>query len=289
MMKFESLFTKKTALIIATLCFLGMVIGTYFDYQISETLYNRNSWFGKILAGYGQYPTAIGMSFCGTLIIYVTKRRISLKTILSYLGGVVLLVNGVFMAIFDPLQYIEELPMILNVLIVILVIGGTNFYLIKFVKGKERHEIIRFIKFALFVIVGQLILINVIKMAWGRPRMRMIVDTKDATFQPWYIMGRAMKDKLVALGVANEEFKSFPSGHVACAVTAVVFSTIPLIAGQKRPGSKILFISGFIFALIVAYSRIIVGAHFLTDVTMGLAIGCFIAFEGYYIFYERKK
>ena len=115
-----------------------------------------------------------------------------------------------------------------------------------------------------------------------------VASAKEASFQPWYIMGSEMKDKLMALGIAAEEFKSFPSGHTACAITALVFSTLPLIADKKSPLSKIIFIFGFIFAVIVGFSRLIMGAHFLTDVTMG-AVGCFVVFSGYYIFYERKS
>lgn len=288
-MKFESLFTKRTTICIVIMCLTLMCIGTFFDYQISIVLYDQSNWFGKIFAGYGQYPTSLAMSVCGTLLIYITKRKLSIKTILSYIGGIFLIANALFMAYFDPMQYIPELPIILNVLITSVCVGGLNFFVLRFVKGKERKEIVRFIQFTMFVIIGQLLFINIIKSAWGRPRMRMIASTKEASFQPWYIMGSEMKDKLMALGIAAEEFKSFPSGHTACAITALVFSTLPLIADKKSPLSKIIFIFGFIFAVIVGFSRLIMGAHFLTDVTMGFVVGCFVVFSGYYIFYERKS
>ena len=39
--------------------------------------------------------------------------------------------------------------------------------------------------------------------------MRMIVQQPFASFQPWWIIGSDMKNHLMALGVAAEEFKSF--------------------------------------------------------------------------------
>lgn len=191
-MKFESLFTKRTTICIVIMCLTLMCIGTFFDYQISIVLYDQSNWFGKIFAGYGQYPTSLAMSICGTILIYITKRKLSIKTILSYIGGIFLIANALFMAYFDPMQYIPELPIILNVLITFVYVGGLNFFVLRFVKGKERKEIVRFIQFT-------------------------------------------------------------------------------------------------IFAVIVGFSRLIMGAHFLTDVTMGFAVGCFVVFSGYYIFYERKS
>ena len=70
---------------------------------------------------------------------------------------------------------------------------------------------------------------------------------------------------------------SFPSSHAM-----VIFSTIPLI-WKKFPRFKYLWI---IFAILVAFSRVYFGLHFLSDVIFGGIMGYFI---GIYILEMRKK
>ena len=63
----------------------------------------------------------------------------------------------------------------------------------------------------------------------------------------------------------NSEFHSFPSGHTTTIFTVafVIFFFIP------RLKFFILFLAG-----IVALSRVVVGAHFFTDIMGGIAISC---------------
>ncbi len=67
-------------------------------------------------------------------------------------------------------------------------------------------------------------------------------------------------------GVTRKGFNSFPSGH-----TTSVFSLATILAlhaGKKGWGMFFLFI-----ALLVGYSRIYLGQHFLPDVTAGALLG----------------
>ncbi len=60
--------------------------------------------------------------------------------------------------------------------------------------------------------------------------------------------------------ILDSHFHSFPSGH-----TSAIF-TVSLILSSILPGLKYFF---FLFAGIVSFSRVVVGAHFLTDVIFG--------------------
>lgn len=117
----------------------------------------------------------------------------------------------------------------------------------------------------------EMIIINIIKIPWARPRMRMIT-AQNQVFQPWWVIGSDMKDHLMALGIAAEEFKSFPSGHTGNAACALLLGVLPVICQKLKGKENLLFFIGVIFTLTVAFSRIIVGAHFLTDVTIGMSV-----------------
>ena len=65
------------------------------------------------------------------------------------------------------------------------------------------------------------------------------------------------------LFTTDSNFHSFPSGH-----TSTIFA-VSLVCALAVPKLKYFF---FIFASIVAFSRIVVGSHFLTDVIGGVAV-----------------
>lgn len=106
--------------------------------------------------------------------------------------------------------------------------------------------------------------------------MRMISSRHDVSFQSWWVIGNTMKDQLMALGVASEEFKSFPSGHTANAACAMLLCVLPLLNSHLEGKENLLFFIGVCFTFFVALSRIIMGAHFLTDVVTGMAISLVI-------------
>jgi membrane-associated phospholipid phosphatase len=106
--------------------------------------------------------------------------------------------------------------------------------------------------FLVTVVASQLIITNLIKVAVGR-------DRPD-----------------VARLVSASGF-SFPSGHTAA--SAALYAAIALVAGRRRGRHTKAVLAGVAggIAVAVATSRVLLGAHWLTDVIAGLALGwvCF--------------
>jgi undecaprenyl-diphosphatase len=106
--------------------------------------------------------------------------------------------------------------------------------------------------FLLTVVTSELIINNVIKVAVGRQRPN------------------------VARLVQASGF-SFPSGHAAS--SAAVYAAIALLAGRRRSRRAKAVLAGVAggITVAVATSRVLLGAHWLTDVIAGAALGwaCF--------------
>ena len=100
-----------------------------------------------------------------------------------------------------------------------------------------------------------------------------------------HIVGRARPNHTISDGSFNfdfftfdSNFHSFPSGH-----TSTIF-ILALVCSTIIPRIKYFFL---IFALIVSFSRIVVGAHFLTDIIGGVVVA-FLCFNFINLFLNYK-
>lgn len=130
------------------------------------------------------------------------------------------------------------------------------------------------------------ILIMIIKDPVGRMRFRAINSTLGAGlieggqvkgYTQWFVSnGQPSKDILNMFmdtyGV-KDPFKSFPSGHTCSAGTVYVLIMIPTLFGFKERNKKgatlACWIVPILYTALVAISRIMVGAHYMSDVTFG--------------------
>lgn len=74
--------------------------------------------------------------------------------------------------------------------------------------------------------------------------------------------------------IAIPDSYSFPSGHAVAA--SALYITLALIAArseQRRRPRRIIVVTGVSIAVLVAWSRVYLGVHYLTDVIGGLLLG----------------
>ena len=74
---------------------------------------------------------------------------------------------------------------------------------------------------------------------------------------------------------------SFPSGHTACSFTAAT----ALVATKK----KSVYISAYILALLIAFSRVYLHVHYCTDVIFGACAGVIYGLLGIFLVYTVIK
>ncbi len=280
------------AVVIGVILALMLVAGTFLDFDISSSLYDPQSRFGMLLAAYGQLPSSAGAVMAGTLFFIGRSRRNRAARIWETVIGLVMMGVGIYMLCENPVEYMN-MNLVLSCLIA-LVITILMMALAVFVsQNASKEDVLLVAAIFLLTILAQMVIINLIKIPWGRPRMRLIETDSRAYFMPWYEPGTALKDTLVAAGVEAEEFKSFPSGHTGHAVMLMLYGLLPWLhkdadrecgtdkcraKGEEKeklamvPSVRLFIWIGFGWTLLVAFSRMIMGAHFLSDTAVGAGI-----------------
>jgi membrane-associated phospholipid phosphatase len=149
--------------------------------------------------------------------------------------------------------------------IVLSIYGG---YL--FAKKSNNKNILNDVVFISIISIITMVLTMTIKEAMSRPRYTLILEMNDYNFFiNWWENGHIIKSS-VGENVISEYFKSFPSGHSAYSMFAIfIFPLLGNYNNVSKGKEMIFFILGIIWWILTAYSRITMGAHYLTDVCFG--------------------
>ena len=271
-MRVDPLPSKRALLAAALILMIMLAVGSFTDYPISLALYHSDNPLGRLLAGFGEYPAALGLAAAGAMLLSARNREKRLVGILQVIAGCWFILSGGVMAVVLPTGYLD-IPVWLAALIGMGCTGLTVWGILLLCRGADRKTALRVAAAFLLVIFADILVVNLIKIPWGRARMRLVASDARAYFMPWWQPGTELRDTLVAAGIAAEEFKSFPSGHSANSSSLMLLSLLPMLRPQWNRRKTALFCAGFGWALTVAVSRIVMGAHYLSDTAVGLAVG----------------
>jgi membrane-associated phospholipid phosphatase len=151
--------------------------------------------------------------------------------------------------------------------------------------------------------------IQIMKSIWARERFRVMVGGYDRSlipngdysgFTPWYLPqgfadrgagyvgAREAADAL--MGYHGDAFKSFPSGHTGAASVLMALIILPDIMPKTLGRFKKLFwIVPFVYIALVGISRLVMGAHYLSDVLFAGYIGIGAAALTRFIMIKKVK
>lgn len=154
----------------------------------------------------------------------------------------------------------------------------------KLLSEETLKKLLRFIFATAIALLVANVLIMIIKDPVGRMRFRAInselgsglIDAHQVQgYTPWYISNGQPDDAILnsferIYGV-SDAFKSFPSGHTCSAGTVYALIMIPdLFELKNKKAAKLAcWIAPIVYTALVAISRIMVGAHYMSDVTFG--------------------
>ena len=272
--------------IVAIFFAVAFVIGSFFDYQINSALFHNNDTFGLVMSSIGTIPGYGILSFMGGGLLFFGLKKefphVAWK-IISFVLAAVLFgsaiffsgreffgINGFYNAINPMFGYLIILPVEVGIAILGYVIAkksdNNKLWIVYFVIA---------VAFLIALVAG----VTLFKSIFHRPRFRAIMTSgiSGLDYHAWYSPCTNYKD-FIAAGVNKDNFKSFPSGHAGTASAFMMFMIyLPYINSGYKKYQIPLFYGGFIWLVLIAFSRMYVGAHFLSDVSMGvlLPIACF--------------
>ena len=296
------LISATSAWLLGGLLLVLFAAGSVWDRQISEALFDPTvlvdptaaNPVGLFGAAYGEVPLGLGFVAAGVLLLESARSSRGWGTVLRVALGAVSFLLGGFLVFYLPTRYLAWPGWVIVVVGLGLIFGAT-FLVLKVSQNTQPSRAVRVAVVIIVVAAAELAIVNLAKLGWQRPRMRMLEElaaSGDGTlsFSHWWDPGTPERSELIASGVTKaEEFKSFPSGHTANAATLILLTTLPALRRSLQKWSGWLFWVGATWALYVALSRIIMGAHFLTDVTTGLAVTFVIILVVYRFAFPVKK
>lgn len=281
----ELLKPKHAAVIYACMALL-LVTGTFMDQYASSVLYPLNGGFAWFFEAYGELPFAL-CSWAAAALFLVgrgqgptdERSRLTAGAVVSFLLGIV--------SFFEVVYHSDGIMLKVIGLVAELALSAAVFLLtVYYADYSDRDLMIRVATAIMLVCIVSFLSMQLIKVLWGRPRWRSIVVTEGLEFQPWYVWGRNLR-KAFEGTLPHEEFKSFPSGHTSnssCLLTAVLLChVVPVLKGRER----LVTCCALVWIALVMLARIIAGAHFISDVTVGFTLTFTVLLVTYRLVLQR--
>ncbi len=229
------------------------------DLWISINLYNPNAGWAIFLERFGEIPGLL-IVLTGIHIYIVTLRKSSnIKTILFtalFLTIGSLITIYIILTLSNAAANNSELflnnqnyfffsAVLLNILLSLL--------FRKRYKFSKKSILFSRLSFKMFFL-GYILFVEPLKILWGRIRFRDLAENY-SNFSAWYI----------PKGITGND--SFPSGHAAMGFMLIAL----FVFFTDKSFYKRIFLKGIIlsWALTVCASRVVIGAHFTSDVLFG--------------------
>lgn len=272
----------------ALICVVLLAIASFGDLAISNTVINYNSAVGTVFQTFGEFPVYLIFVLCGEIAMAYALRHSEEK-----LFAGTLFIGGFALSAWQLKQYLNEIssyalsalknihagkPMGLAnsdaatvklsagaALILWIVVYVIITLLVQYWMGKQDNDqLTRYLIVAVFASLTVWFALEVnlaLKDYWGRVRpYELNASQKD--FTPWFHPN----------GVNGH--KSFPSGHSMAGTLCIVFSWFAVQTKLR----KCLWITGIVYAILLALSRVLIGAHFFSDVTFSVFLTATIIF-----------
>ncbi len=264
----KSSIAKIFIIVLITWVILAIVFG-FTDLQISKTIVDVDSYLGIFGKNYGELPGygLIGISIAillGGFINDLKKQKI---------GALIIIIVGIIMSI------IEVFSVEMNDLLIWLSITiSVAFFLVMTLNKDWRNYFTIALIIALLALLNPLIIVYVLKFLTGRVRYEDIIIMGESFYTPWFLPP----------GPSTENV-SFPSGHAAMGWMFLPLFILIKNRKWKDPIKILTIISVLSWGFFVAISRVLIGAHYPSDVLFSTSFAAIITILLYKGIYSNKN
>ena len=244
---------------------LGIILGSFFDFQISSAIANSHSVVGITLSALGETVGFLAVALMGggfvayglkkdyhivLRILFFVLSLACLVTALLYTKGAWFGVNG-----FSWLGVNENVGYAIVIVPHLAAMAGGYFL---FRNATNRNMWIVWCCVIVMLVIGLLGIISPLKGVFHRPRYRILSAYEGISFHNWWDPCKDYKDIMKLYGIeSSDHFKSFPSGHSGEISILIVAATFFPLADKKFEKYQIpAFFIACGCAAIVMFARI---------------------------------
>lgn len=249
---------KKTLLIIGILLvvILSVVFNKY-DLDISIALTKYDSYFFEFFDDFGEIPIYFGPIIFGGVYFSLSKKTLhkclsALTSFIAYLIACIKVVGN--------LDYSLSLARILLSVGIASLLTLITIYAFLKVKKETLHKIKDIAFLGLVVSLVSFGCVQLLKNVWGRVRFRdLSYDYSEFT-------------NLFTINGLNGNH-SFPSGHTNAGTSILLIALLVPRFSNKKWLKYLIASLCFVYIVVLAVSRIVVSAHYASDVLFGFLVG----------------
>lgn len=265
-----------------------MVIATRFDLQISKEIADGSSFFADFFAIVGELPAYMAVPVSGVIIFFnATLYNKKSHRVLLKILGLIAVFGGWFFWFYAGTKLTESVHLVGFSVFWALSLGLISLWIGSLVKVDTMNKLFKYAVFMLVFTLVTLAVIQISKNIWCRMRYRdMLKEGNFDGFTPWYeiVLNRENPNP-------DYHYTSFPSGHTSSAchifLICVLCDIFPSL--NKKSTRIIMNTVSVAFTVIVAISRIVDEAHFLSDVLVGGYLTYIIFAIMRYLFFGKGK
>lgn len=239
--------------VFVTLCF----VFNRFDLDISIALTKYDSYFFEFFDDFGELPIYFGPIIFGSTFYYLSK-----KLLYKYLSAAVTFIASLIASVkvIGNLDFSLSFGRILLAIVIAILITLITLGIFSKIKEETLHKIKDIAFLGLIVSVVSFGAIQLLKNVWGRVRFRdLSSDYSEFT-------------NLFTINGLNGNH-SFPSGHTNAGTSILIISLLVPRFTNKKWVKYLVTALCFVYIATLAVSRVIVSAHYASDVLVGFVVG----------------
>jgi len=270
------------------ICLVAILLGSFYDLEISQGFVITENVFGKVVALAGKYPGYALLALSGLLFFLSRKEKKGTFNVILSWGFLIAL--GLGAGALYGIDDIDELldDKVISALIGVVALAPAELLFYFLFRKADHAEAFNASMAFLFIGVLTIGVSYLLKTAALRPRYSWLFETDNLTlYQDWFSFSSAAREANPAF--PDSDFASWPSAHTALASVTVAMVLFPRL-NSKLAGKQIVFLlASFLWTALVAVGRVSDGSHFISDVGWGALIGLLLSFLVLFVIYPSPK